>query len=230
MNEAWAVLAAALGSSFLTILGTFWLERWRIARAARAATRDGLRQACVQLGSHAQGFALRAHTIYITAVFRSGIGEALDVTLYHRKPIEPMELADWLSVDLKPMLEAQSEIEVIGDVELVQVASDVVLSAMEVLGKATDMVAKSSGSGEQSQRGLGRWLRSRLGSLVPLRRDPQLEEMMRQAVRTLGQQVRRFAQVTREHIGVNDPEAVTRAFPELFSDPEVSAQGQGTSG
>lgn len=223
MNEAWAVVAAALGSAALTILGAFGLERWRLRRADRGTSNDRLREACVQMGSHALAFALRAQALYLTTVFRSGIGEGLDIALYHRKPMDPMELADWLSVDLKPMLEAQSLIEIIGDGDLVRAAADLVLSAMAILEKASGITAASAERpGEQARQRLAR----RLRGLIPLRRDPEVEKAIQQAVRGLGQQLRRFARVTRERLGVNDPDVVIRAFPELFAAPETPDRQQ----
>ena len=147
MNEAWAVVAAALGSATLTIAGTFWLEQWRLGRAGKAAHNDRLREACVQMGAHAHAlsFALRAHTLYLTAILRSGIGEGLDIVLHHRKPVDPMELADWLAVDLKPMLEAQCLIEAAAGEELVRAAADLVLAAMAVLEKASSATSGSAG-------------------------------------------------------------------------------------
>lgn len=217
MSTAWPVVVAALGSASLTIFGTFWLERWRMSRADRGASNDKLSEACVQMSSHALALALRAHTLYLTAVLRSGIGEGLDVALHLRKPIEPMELSDWLFADVRPMLDAQSVIEVTsGNELLIRSAADLVLAAMTVLDKASDI-------GESSAQQVDRRVISRLGTwlrqgVVPLRRDPEKERAIRQAVRDLGQQVRQFARVTREHLGVNDPDAVIRAFPELFAD------------
>ncbi|MHB8289438.1 MAG: hypothetical protein ACYDEY_09415 [Acidimicrobiales bacterium] len=225
MNEAWAVVAAALGSAFLTIAGTFWLEQWRLGRAGKAAHNDRLREACVQMGAHALSLVLRAQALYLTAIFRSGIGEGLDIVLHHRKPIDPMELADWLAVDLKPMLEAQSLIELTAGEELVRAAAGLVLAAMAVLERAGR--ATSSPAGPDASV----WHRfvSRFKALVPLHRDPEVEKAIQETVRELGRQLRKFTRVTRERLGVNDPDAVIRAFPELFADPVVSDEGPDAS-
>ena len=223
MNEAWAVVAAALGSATLTIAGTFWLEQWRLGRAAKAADSDRLREACVQMGGHALSFALRVHALYLTAVVRSGIGEGLDIVLYYRKPIDPMELADWPAVDLKPMLEAQSLIEITAGEELVRAASTLVLAAMGVLEKTSSATSSSAGPDASV------WHRivSRLQALVPLHRDPEVEKAIQQAVRELGRELRKFARVTRERLGVNDPDVVIRAFPELFAQAAPIGQEPG---
>lgn len=211
MSDAWAVVAAALGSAFLTVIGTFWLERWRADRAAHAATSDRLREACVQMASHAQSLAFRAKALYLTTVLRSGIGEGLDIALYYRKPLDPMQLSDWLSLDITPILQAQIVVEVAGDRELMQGAADLVLAASEVLGKAT---AVRTPGADPTLGQLRRFVRG----LLPVRRDPEVEDAVQHAVRQLGQQQRRFARLTRDRLGVNDPDAVIQAFPELFSE------------
>ncbi len=209
MNGAWAVVAAALGSAALTLLGAFWLEQWRLGRAARAADTDRLREACAQMEGHAFSFTHRALHLY----------------LHHRKPLDPMELADWLAVDLTPMFEAQGVIEITADEDLVRAASGLIVAAMGLSGKASSVTSGSPGPGASI------WARSaaRFRALVPLRWDPEVEEAIHQAVRTLGRELRGFARVTREHLGVNDPDAVIRAFPELFAeaaatDPEVDEE------
>lgn len=219
MTDAWAVVAAALGASALTIIGTFWLERWRLARAEREAQKDRLREACVQMGSHALAFAVRAHALYLTAIVRSGIGEGLDVVLYHRKPLEPMDLADWLAVDLKPILESQSLIEVTGDEELVRAAADLVVAVMTVLEKASNATPSAQIDATPWHR-----IVHRFRALIPLRRDPEVEKAIQRAVRELGRELRRFARATRARLGVNDPDVVIRAFPELFAEVDGSAR------
>lgn len=193
MSNTWAVVVAALGSASLTIIVTFGLDAWRAHRASKDAHKDRLRSACVQLGSHALAFAFRAHALYLTSIFRSGIGEGLDVVLYHRKPLDPMELSEWLSTDLRPMLAAQSLIEVIADEDLVRSAADLVLAAMTVLERASNLAPPAV----EPATLLRERIRRRLRTLVPLRRDPEVEQGIQEAVRALGRQLRQFARLTR---------------------------------
>jgi hypothetical protein len=217
MSTAWAVVAAALGSSFLTIVGTFWLERWRAKRADHGTSSDRLREACIHMCSHAMALALRGNALYLTAIFRSGIGEGLDVALYHRRPLDVMELTSWLFEDLRPMLEAQSLIEITGDHDLIRATADLVLAGMAVVGKASDVArSRSQEPDVGASRRVAGWMRG----IVPMRKNAEVEQAIQQAVRTLGQEARQFARVTRERLGVNDPDAVIRAFPELFSPVE----------
>lgn len=218
MNEAWAVVAAALGSAVLTISGTFWLERYRLGRGAKAAEDDRLRAACVLMATHALLFALRADILYRTAMIRSGIREGPDIALYRRKPIDPMGVSDWLRVDLEPMIEAQSLIQMMAGEDLIHAASDLVNRAAEILGKASRTT--SSPPGRDSP---GWWMiADRLKVLAPLSRNLEAEREIQQAIRELGQKLREFSVLTRQRLGVNDPDAVIRAFPQLYPDASPS--------
>jgi hypothetical protein len=59
---------------------------------------------------------------------RSGLKEGLDVTFHHRKPVDPMELYDWMDKDLGPLHEAWSEVWGVGSQEAI-VAADRLVSA-----------------------------------------------------------------------------------------------------
>jgi hypothetical protein len=115
MTDVWPVVAAALLSSGLTVVGTFWLERFRNHHASQVARRDQLRAACGQINSHAISLALRSNALYLTTVLRSGTGEGLDVVLYRRKPIDPLELSSWLLPDWEGITQAQMTIELFVD-------------------------------------------------------------------------------------------------------------------
>ena len=214
MSQPWDVVAAALGSSLLTSAGTFGLVRWQAALQSRAASRDRLREACVRLASHGQSLALRARILRQTAVSRSGIGEGLDVALHYRKPLDLMELSDWLAADLHPMIEAQSVIEITADADIIRVASDLMVAAASVLGTATSF-ARMDGTTPKGGRDAARRF---LSTLRPLYDDPKTEAAIVDAVRELGRQLRLFTRLTRDRLGVNDPDAVIRAFPGLFVD------------
>jgi len=219
VNAAWAVVAAALGASFLTILGTFWLERWRMARAVRADNNDRLRGACVRLAGHAQAFMMRCHGLYLTSVMRSGIGEGIDVTFHYRKPADPMAFTEWLLEDLNPMWEAQSLIEITGDRDLIRAGADVITAATNVLAQAT-AITESRVAPPRARMSVR--LRFWLRSLVPLRRSSEVERATLEAVRDLARKLRQFARLTRERLGVDDPNDVIAAFPQLFAQSEVA--------
>lgn len=127
-------------------------------------------------------------------------------------------LDDWLMADFGPLLEAQAVVEVSGDRELIRAATDVVVAAGAVLGVATKTTtAPQLGDGVGSQQG-----RLRFRSLLPLRRDPAVDSETEEAIRRLGQEVRKFAHVTRDRVGVGDAGAIIHAFPELFGEGDSS--------
>lgn len=226
MTDAWAVVAAALGSSTLTIVATFGLELWRERRARKKADADRLRNSCVQLASHAISFALRAQALYATGISRSGIKEGLDVALYYRKPLDPRDPIEWLLIDMGPMLEAQSLIEVSADEELIRTAGDLIQAANVVLEKTTDGLKKSLSEVRQPHDATpSRQVASYFRALIPLKRDPEVEDAINSAVKGVVLRLRQFGRVTRERLGVNDPDAVIRAFPELFGDHD-QAEGK----
>src|ERR1035438_2662887 len=112
---AWAVVAAALGASFLTVVGTWWLDVRRDVRARRRADREQLISACNELVSSAMGLMLRTGILAEAAILRSGLTEGLDIAMHHRKPIDPVELGDWLNSDVRQMLSSQAVVWQLGD-------------------------------------------------------------------------------------------------------------------
>lgn len=212
MSNAWAVVVAALGSSTLTIAGSFWLEQWRLRKAAKAASLDRLREACAQLGTHAFLFALRAQVLYQTAVIRSGIREGSDIALYHRRPADPMSIADWLAIDFKPMVEAFTIIEISGDRDLIHAASKLLAAAASVSEKASSVTRRSITADDSRLKRIAQYVQA----LVPLRPNPETEEDIRETVAELARNLREFNHKARIRLGVNDPDAILRAFPGLL--------------
>lgn len=136
--------------------------------------------------------------------------------LYHRKPVDPMELKDRLLIEQKPIFEAQAVIEVLGGQELIRGATLVILAANDVLSKVTkakDMLDKEASNASPIQRA------TKFFATAQTRLPPEMETALQEGVKLLGREVRRFARLTRQHLGVNDPEAVARAYPELFGEP-----------
>lgn len=137
MNNYWIPVIAALCASALTGLIAFGLDE----RRARRQRRDGLaeRRTLAYSGmiSHAASFALAAGALHLTAQVRSGLVEGLDITLHHRKPVEPLELHDWLMTELGPMMDAMAEIWVVGTSDAVVAADQLMLKCNKVLELGT---------------------------------------------------------------------------------------------
>lgn len=221
MQEPWAVVIAALGSAFFTITGSFWLENYRLKRVDQAVKKNSLREACIQMGGNACALTLRAQTLYTTATMRSGIKEGIDVVLRFRKPLDPMEFNDWLFKDVNRMFEAQSLIEVSGNYDLIRSASELMIAAAALIGKASS-ATRSTRKDDKSLP--TKKILAFLRPLLPIHRDPDIEREIEEAIRELAKQLRQFTALTRKHLKVNDPDAIVRAFPELFQATGASAR------
>jgi hypothetical protein len=137
MTPAEIALVAAFGSSALTgaaSLGVIWVQEWR---RRKAADRAALRSALTELLSRSMAVAMRARTMGETMKSRSGLKEGLDITLHHRKPVDPLELHDWIAQDLVPLNTALCELWTRADQEGVRLANEVVRKCTDVLGAST---------------------------------------------------------------------------------------------
>lgn len=224
MSDTWAVVVAALGASLLTGGSAFGVEAWRDRLARKRATKERLREACVQLNSHAIAYTQLIHALQLTAVNRAGLGEGLAVVMHQRKPIDVMELTDWLLAELRPMLEAQAVIQLLGDEEVIRGAAAVILVANDVMGgttKAKDEVDQKAAAAPLIERFVVFMANPK--TKLP----PEVEQALSEGVVKLGQESRRFARLTRKHLGVNDPDAVMRAFSAPPVEPVPTALSEG---
>lgn len=133
MNNYWVPVIAALGASTLTGLVTLGLDVMRAKRRRREGLTERRVSAYSQMISHAASFALAAGAMHLTAQMGSGLTEALDIVLHHRKPIEPLDLHDWLMKEMGPMLEAMSEIWVVGTPKAIVAANELMMKCNKVL-------------------------------------------------------------------------------------------------
>jgi len=78
--------------------------------------------------------ATRARTLGDTMKLRSGLKEGWEVSLRHRKPMDPLELHDWIAQDIAPLNAALSAIWTRDDQEGVRLANDVVNKCANLLG------------------------------------------------------------------------------------------------
>lgn len=212
MTTAWAVVAAALGASFLTFFGTWILEWYRGVREKRVAKQDRLRDACTQMTNHALSLSLRVSTTYRMMISRSGIWENFDQLVGIRKPIDLMDLLEWYRQDLQPMFEAQGIVEVEGDMELIKAAASLIAAASELIG--TPEVAHTPRS--ESSAAV-RFFRAWWLNVRGFRFEEEIDRRINESVKSLGREMRNFAGLTRKRLGVGDPDVLVDAFPGLFA-------------
>jgi hypothetical protein len=212
MSDTWAVVAAALGSAFLTTLGAFGLDWIRSRRSRKLAKRKELKDACVLILAGANKVTLKSAAMRTNMFARSGLVESLDIVLHHRKPPDVLEINDYVFSDLGPVLDAQATIWLTGDEALIRGAGDVVLAISEVVEKSSSIPKDRKFDPKFSVVGKVVW---RLKSLVPLAPDEQSEKSRLHSVKSLSRQCAIFGQLLRERIGTPDVEAILRSFPGL---------------
>jgi hypothetical protein len=202
VNSAWAVVVAALGSSFLTIIGAFGVEWWRKRLGKRESIEQSVRDACVALITAALSLAFRSAALHETMIIRSGLSEAVDVTLHLRRPVDTLEISNWLHTDYAAMTGAQMVIWIHGDKPLISQASTVMAVAQRVVSTSTAL-----SEAQQAHN------RSPAGRFRQLPRDPETEAARDEATRELGRECREFARLMRVRSGTHDIDALLRMFP-----------------
>ncbi len=197
MTPAELTLAAALGSSALTgavSFGVFWLQD---RRQRKAADKAALHKAMSDLLSRSLAVAMRARAMGETMKSRSGLTEGVDVALRQRKPVDQLELHDWMAQDVAPLNEALTEIWTRDNQAGVRLANDVVSKCMDLLGASTTIQGPST-----SRERLRRWA-------VGVRWTPEMVAENDRAMIELAHARKRYADHARARFG--------REAIELFS-------------
>lgn len=198
MTTAELALTSALGASFLTglaSLGVTWVREWL---RGRANGRAALRASVQELLSRSLAVAIRARTMGDTMKSRSGLREGLDVTLRQRKPIDPLELHDWMATDFAPLNAALSEIWTRDDQEGIRLANNVV-NKCAVLLSASTARQQADGWGRVKVWATGeKW-------------TPKMTEAYDSAMRELARARKDYADYARARFGVDAVELFTSA-------------------
>lgn len=202
MTSADLTLIAALGASALTglvSLGVVWFQE---CRRAKARDRDALRAAIQELLSRSMGVATRARAMADLMRLRSGLKEGLDIAMRHRKPVDLLELHDWLDQDIAPMNAALSEIWTRDSQEGIRLANDVMNKCMDLLGASTT----------RQQTGNG-WERVRVWAAGE-RWAPEMIAENNRAMQELARARKRYAEHARARFGLDVVELFTVAQAE----------------
>jgi hypothetical protein len=134
------------------------------------------------------GVLMRAHNLGDVAAMRRGLKEGLDITLRQRKPLDLLDVYDWVAQDWAPLFQAWSTIWLHGDQEMVRLANDVSRRS----GEITVMTRLHEATTRWER--LGVWV-------IGERLTPKLAAEQDEAVRRLGVARRRFADYSRKHLG-----------------------------
>ena len=198
MTAAELAVTAALGASFLTglaSLGVMWIQQ---RLQSRDSDRAALAASAQELLSRSMAVAMRARAMGDVMKFRSGLKEGFDVAMRHRKPVDVLELHDWMARDLAPMNAALSEIWTSDDKDGIRLANDVVNNCAALIGAA---------AARQPAKGSGRLRRWAAGE----RWTPEMTKAYNDAMRDLARARKRYAEHVRARFGLNAAELFTSA-------------------
>jgi hypothetical protein len=218
-TTAWAVVTAALGASLLTVFGTWWLDVRRNVRVSQRSDRGQLVAACNEMVSSAMGLMLRTGILAEAGILLSGPTAGLDIVMHIRKPLDPVELGDWLNSDLRQMLSAQALVWQFGDEGLIRQAAKAVEAAAALTETMSIAASIEPGKDADWNERLASWLQR----FRQAQRDTKKVAEREQKARVLGRECRVLADIMRRKLGVDDAAALLRAFP--VTDSETAAQG-----
>ncbi|WP_433448939.1 hypothetical protein ACQPXS_10045 [Streptomyces sp. CA-142005] len=199
MTDAQVALTAALGASFLTAMGSWGVVWFQERLRGKASDRDALHAAVLELLTRSLAVATRAQAMGETMRLRSGLSEGLDVAVRLRKPVDPLELHDWVAQDLQPLHAALSQLWTRCDQEGVRLANDVV-------GKCMDLVGTSTAS-RPARNGWQRVVAWAVGE----RWTSEMREEHQRAMEALALARKRFTDYAREALG----QAVVDVFAQV---------------
>lgn len=206
MTPTEVALTSALGASFLTglaSLGVMWVQEWR---RGKARERAALHTAMTELLSRSLAVAMRARALGEAMKVRSGLKEGLDVTMGSRKPVDPLEVHDWIAQEVIPLNTAVAELWTRDDQEGIRLANEVVNKCTELLGVST--------ARQPANDRLGRVRRLLAGE----RWTPEMIAENDRAVHELALARKRFADHARARLGLDAVELFT--LPEAEEKPE----------
>ena len=196
----------------LSTFGAFSVEWFRSARRTKADRESAVHRACSELISRAHGVVIRAEALRVLASVRSGLSERIDTMLYRRKPLDPLEINDYLLREMTPTFDAEAIIWTTGDSELIGAAGKLTDAMWKVVGNATALpTVEGDDLIDTAVKKSKSYL---LGYQLPAPGSDPYEKQV-EAIRELGRARAAFVSIARTRLGIDDPDAVYTAFPGL---------------
>lgn len=189
MSTAELTVIAALGASALTGLASLWIVAFQEWLRGKASNQDALRAATGELLARSLAITLRAETIASTVRQRSRIAERLYVVMHNRKPVDLLELHDWIAQDWAPLNAALSELWTRSDQEGVRHANDLVAKCADLL-----RISVTALPAQTRRERVQRWA-------TGYRWTPEMLDDYEHAVEDLAQSRKRFADYARGKLG-----------------------------
>jgi hypothetical protein len=132
-------VVAALGASALTGAFGFGAIWWQERKRIRTADLDEKGAAYRGLIARSFSFATRAQVLRTLMQTRSGLKEGLDVAMRIRRPLDPMELHDWIAQDFAALNDAWSAVEIVGSADAVRHSNILLDCCADLLTEATQI-------------------------------------------------------------------------------------------
>jgi len=187
-------LATALTVAFAAFAGVVYQQRRTDRREAAAAQS----RASVDLLTQSLLFAQRARALLLTVQVRTGLSESLDALLHLRRPVDPMELHDWLQQETRPLYDAWSSTWVSSSPAMVTRGNAVVDACTGVLDAVSER-APARGPARLREAIVGRGV------------DKDQEERLRAAMHALAVARQDYAALVRTETGKDPAELFFRA-------------------
>jgi hypothetical protein len=145
---------------------------------------------------------------------RSGLGEGVDVLMHQRKPLDPLEIHDWIAQDMAPLTAAWSVIWARGDQELIRLANQLLDGCAGLLAASTArMPADTYGTRLRRNVAGERW-------------TPEMRAEVDQKMKELAHAREQLAQYARTMLGM----AKAELFGHQAESAEAAATDQGDDG
>jgi hypothetical protein len=137
MSDAWAIVTAGLGGSVVTGGVAVILGRARVRADERTRLQTDRKAAYSDLLAASGMVTEWAGAMHVTMELRSGLKEGLDVTLRHRKLLDPLDLMSARAPVSEALFRAWSAAWVVASADGIRCANEVVDAAQAALGAAT---------------------------------------------------------------------------------------------
>ncbi len=145
LDKEWAPVVSGFTGAVLT--GLFGLVLlWRQNRAAKkASAAKELADAYGEFLARAFSFVRRVEAVGRLMQLRSGLVEGWESLLGRRKPLDFLDLHDWVDVDFRPLGDAWCRIHVVGSQDAIIAADELLLVSGDLMAAAIATDARRTG-------------------------------------------------------------------------------------
>ena len=183
-------IIAALGASLLTGLSSLGVIQWQQRRQERNSDHADRFAAYTDLLARSSNFVNRAQAMRQAIVHRTGLTEGVEVTLRNRKPIDTMQLYDWMHEDFDALVNGWTKVWCLGSQQAIDAADALVEACRDV---------QATVSYEAKEQPYGRRLKS---IVVGVRWTEDEEAEFQAALRRSAEQRAVFVQLLRRELGL----------------------------